>query len=538
LTTERDPQGSTHALQELPPLVRSLLAPAAYPAEERPIRVELLETHVSWLFFAESLVYKVKKPVDFGFLDFTTLERRHLFCEEELRLNRRLSPDVYLAVVPIAEREGRYAVQGPGSVVEYAVKMRRLPGDRWLSGLLERGDASLPLMRRLARRLAAFHADARVSGDVGGAATVRFNTTENFTQVRDQIGLTVSRPAFDRVRAYTEAFLDVRASHFAQRERDGRIRECHGDLHADQICVANGIAFIDCIEFNERFRWSDVAADIAFPAMDVDYHGRPDLATELVREWVTATGDRDVWTVLDFYKCYRAFTRGKVRGFRLLQPGHPAPQREAIREQAARYFDLAAGYARLRGPMLVVIGGLMGAGKSTLAASLGSRLGAVVLASDVLRKELAGISPDERRPDPWGEGLYRDEVSARTYDELHRRATERLRAGDLVILDASYRRATWRTDAREAARGAGAPFLFLEATCPDDIVRHRLTGRRSGPSDGRLELVSRQRQEFEPPFEIPAGERVRIDTSRAVDDVGMDASAVVYRSGLAQATPA
>ena len=346
MTTERDPQGSTPALQELPPLVRSLLAPAAYPAEERPTRIELLETHISWLFFAESFVYKVKKPVDFGFLDFTTLERRHFFCEEELRLNRRLSPDVYLAVVPIGEREGRYAVRGPGSIVEYAIKMRRLPGDRWLSGLLERGDASLPLMRRIARRLAAFHADARVSGDVGGAATVRFNTTENFTQVRDQIGLIVSRPAFDRVRAYTEAFLDVRASYFAQRERDGRIRECHGDLHTDQICVENGIAFIDCIEFNERFRWSDVAADIAFPAMDVDYYGRPDLATELVREWVAATGDRDAWAVLDFYKCYRAYVRGKVISFKLDDPNIAAEEKKTATKEAQDYFKLSDYYAK------------------------------------------------------------------------------------------------------------------------------------------------------------------------------------------------
>ncbi len=296
-------------------------------------RVGLVETHISWLFFTGRFVYKVKKPVNFGFLDFTTLERRRFFCLEELRLNQRLSPDVYLGVVAIWEEGGRYAMQETGRIVEYAVKMRQLPADRWLSGLLKRGDATPALMRRIARRIAAFHAVAEVgepARHVGGIDTVRFNTQENFSQTREQVGVTVAVEIQDRVQAYTEAFLDARSEVFARREREGRIRDCHGDLHADQICVEDGIAFIDCIEFNERFRYGDVAADIAFPAMDVDYYGRPDLSAELVREYVAASGDADALAVLDFYKCYRAFTRGKVRGFRLRQPGltDARPQRD------------------------------------------------------------------------------------------------------------------------------------------------------------------------------------------------------------------
>jgi len=517
-------------------LIRSLLEPGTYPESERPASVTLVETHISWLFFTGRFVYKVKKPLNFGFLDFTSLEQRRFYCLEEVRLNRRLSPDVYLGVVEIWEEGGRYAMHETGRVVEYAVKMRQLPGDRWLSGLLRRGEASPALMQRIARRIAAFHAVAEGgehATELGGIVTVRFNTGENFTQTEDQVGLTVTAEAHDRVRAYTEGFLDARAALFARRETEGRIRECHGDLHADQICVENGLAFIDCIEFNERFRYSDVAADIAFPAMDLDYYGRPDLSAELVREYVAASGDGGTLEVLDFYKCYRAFTRGKVRGFRLRQPALSDSERRAAIDQAARYYELASRYAALPGPLLIVLCGLMGTGKSSLAQALAPRLGASLVTSDIVRKELAGIAPEERRAESWGEGIYGDELTKRTYEELCRRAAERLQAGDIVLLDASFREAAWRARARETARAAGAPFLLIETVCPDPIVRRRLAERRTGPSDGRLELLDRQREAFEPPLEIPERERVRTDTSGARDDVTLAALGAVYRKRLA-----
>jgi predicted kinase len=322
----------------------------------------------------------------------------------------------------------------------------------------------------------------------------------------------------------------------ARREKEGRIRDCHGDLHADQISADDGIAFIDCIEFNERFRYSDVAADIAFPAMEVDYYARPDLSAELVREYVAASGDPGVLDVLDFYKCYRAFTRGKVRGFRLRQPGLAEADRLAVVDRASRYFELAQAYARPPGPLAIAICGLMGTGKTSLARALAPRLGAEVLSSDLVRKELAGIGPEEPRREAWGQGIYSEAFHRRTYEALHQRAAERLRGGGgaLVILDASYREAAWRARARETARAAGAGFLLLETRCPDDLVRRRLGARGTGPSDGRVELLDAQRERFEPPLEIPGDERIVVDTSDAPREVVKAALREVYRRQLAE----
>jgi len=523
---------------QAPPFVRALLQPEAYPAEERPQAVRLVETHISWLFLTGRYVYKIKKPVNFGFLDFTTLERRRHFCHEEVRLNRRLSPDVYLGVVEVVRRNGTYALHGSGETVDYAVKMRQLPEDRWLSVLLEQGRAVEAEVRRVARLIARFHRSAETGPEItrtGALETVRYNAEENFQQTEKYIGLTLERPLYERIRAYTYAFLEVKEPLFRRREAEGFIRDGHGDLHTAQINLEDGVAIIDCIEFNTRFRYADISADLAFLAMDLDFHGRPDLERALVEEWVRETGDRGARDLLPYYKCYRAYVRGKVESFRLDEPGLPEAERTAITERARRYFALAGQYARLRGPALLITSGLMGTGKSTLARGLANALGARLLASDRVRKELAGIPPQEHRYEPWEQGIYSPEFTERTYRELHDRARRLLEQGEVVVLDASYRARAWRESARRVAEGVGAPFWALETLCPREEVLRRLARRRedtSTVSDGRPELLSAQQAHFEPLEEVPPASHLRVDTSGPPEEALRQALLDLYRRWL------
>ncbi|MDP3063752.1 MAG: AAA family ATPase, partial [Chloroflexota bacterium] len=446
-------------------LVVALLDPASYP--ERPESVELIETHVSWLFLAGQRVYKVKKPVDFGFLDFTTLERRRHFCQEEVALNRRLSPDVYLGVDEIRERDGRLTIEGPGQTVEYAVVMRRLPRQQALSELLApgpdrglaRGEVSEDSVRRIAARIAQFHREAATSDEIarlGGYDAVAQNVRENFAQTEAYVGRTIERGDYDELRAYSEAFLEVRQPEFRAREREGWVRDCHGDLHTAQIFLDDGIHIIDCIEFNQRFRYSDVAADIAFLAMDLDRHGRQDLSAALVSAYRQALGDAGFLDFLDFFKVYRAYVRGKVEGFRLGQPpartgGQPGlAEVEAKQAQhtAGGYFELARSYlCPLPRPTLFLTAGLMGAGKTRLAENLARRWGLEHISSDLVRKELAGIEESEHRYEPFNQGIYSQESTLKTYQEMFRRAAALLRQGRSVVLDASFSNAALRREA-------------------------------------------------------------------------------------------
>jgi aminoglycoside phosphotransferase family enzyme len=339
-TTNREPS-------PLPSLVASLLQPQAYPHPAEDI--ELHETHISWVILAGPFVYKIKKPVDLGFLDFTTLERRATDCDDEVRLNRRLCPDVYLGIVEIVERDGSYFVGGPGRPVEPAVWMRRLPDEGMLPSLLAHKAVSPDLIRSIARRLAEFHAEAAtgVGVDVyGSLATVRGNWAENFAQTDPFIGRTLAPPIRAWIGDFVERFLAEQGGLLERRVAEGRIRDGHGDLHAASICVeGRQVQIFDCLEFAPRFRCSDVAAEVAFLAMDLDHFGRADLGTAFVDEYVLRSGDAELRELLSFYLCYRAYVRGKVASLRLNEPDLSAEDQAAITSEARAYFDLAHRYA-------------------------------------------------------------------------------------------------------------------------------------------------------------------------------------------------
>jgi len=307
---------------------------------------------MSFIFLTGDFVYKLKKPVNLGYLDYTTLEKRRFFCNQELKLNRRLCPDAYLAVVPIVEEKGELRIEGQGKAIEYAVKMKQLPHDRMMDVLLTRGQVIPEMMAQVAEKLADFHRKTGTGQEInafGKLDMVRRNCDENFAQTEKYIGLTIFRAKYERIKSYTDNFIEGNASLFEKRVREGRIRDCHGDLHAAHVCFAapdliGGICIYDCIEFNDRFRYSDVASEIAFLAMDLDRYRQAALSRHLVNIYVELSRDEELLKLLNFYKCYRAYVRGKVESFKLDDPYIPEEEKARVLSFAQDYFRLAESY--------------------------------------------------------------------------------------------------------------------------------------------------------------------------------------------------
>lgn len=491
-----------------PHILESLRNPTAYPVKTQT--VELIQTHVSWLFLTNTHVFKIKKPVNFGFLDFSTRDLRRFYCYEELRLNRRLCPDIYEKVVELRHTETGASFTGGGEVLDYAVMMKRLPADRMLDKLVDSGSISTDDIGLITRRISIFHANAMTSNHIsefGSLKQIQFNWQENFAQTVQFQTSTLPPAVSETIHSYIENFIDSNRSLFAERVENGFIRECDGDIHLGNINLMNSSAYIfDCIEFNERFRYSDTAADIAFLLMDLDYHGRHDLAEAALTAYIAESGDADCAKLIPFYKVYRAFVRGKVESLELLDAGIDDEEREVAAKRAERYFRLAQGYclrSRLP-PTLFITCGTMGCGKSTLAVELAYELGAAIFNSDVVRKQLAGVSPKTAAQLPFGEGLYSLEKSMATYRKLEQLAEAELSSGHSVIIDAGFGAAAERAAFARLAEFYHTKFVVLYVQCDPDEQRRRLYERSSGGasvSDGRVELLDQQISVFEPPVD-------------------------------------
>lgn len=507
------------------PIVEQMTRPDFYP--HRPQKVEVVQTHISYVFIAGDYVYKVKKPVNFGFLDFTTLDLRKFYCEEELRLNKRLAPSIYLDVVPIGRDDAeRLTLGGTSNIVEYAVFMKKLPLDRMLKILLARGQADAGVMDAVAEKIARFHQEAQTGGridEMGAASVIRHNHEENFAQTEKYIDVTLSAFQHAFLKAYAEQFIASQADLLDKRVAEHKIRDCHGDLHLEHICVADEIIVFDCIEFNERFRFADVAAEVAFLTMDLDYNGYFSQSVNFTNSYLKYSRDEDLRALLNFYRCYYAFVRGKVTSFRLDQKELPKTERENIRRVASKYFDLACAYAsRLEKPALILTAGLIGSGKSYQARSLAERLGAEVIRTDVLRKELLRIAPTEKHHESFGQGIYSGDISRKTYEKAVELAADKIGRGIPVILDASFRCRADRTMAVDMARRFGVPFYVVECACPDNEVKIRLEKRMldpENPSDGRWEILQEQKKQYEAVTEIPESRLFQIDTSDKPESV-------------------
>ena len=327
-------------------IVDALMKPGAY--DEDVGSIELVQTHISFVFLTKTFVYKVKKAVGFGFLDFTTLEKRRFFCEKELELNRRLCGDMYLEVVPINRAEA-IRIKGAGETVEYAVKMKRMPQETMLSKLLEENKVDDTLVDNIAKTIADFHSKAETNSrisELGSLAVIETNWTENFEQTEEYVSKTISTEEFKLIRGRVEDFMKKNVPLFEKRIAEGKIRDCHGDIHSGNIFVADRFYIFDAIEFNERFRYSDVASDVAFLAMDLDYKERTDLSNFFVEKYMQYSGDQELAKLLPFYKCYRAYVRGKVTSFKLKDPNVSNQDKKTARKEAKEYFKLACSYAK------------------------------------------------------------------------------------------------------------------------------------------------------------------------------------------------
>jgi len=328
-------------------VVEALMKPEAY--DEEPGKIELTQTHISFVFLTRNFVYKVKKAVDLGFLDFTTLEKRRFFCKKELELNRRLCEDMYLEVVPI-NKSNIIKIKGEGKPIEYAVKMKRMPQEKMMNKLLEENKVDSKLIDEIAKIIVAFHSKVETNrriSEFGSLAVIGTNWEENLDQTREFVGKTVSMKDFKLIRERIDDFMKRNVSLFEKRMAEGRVRDCHGDIHSGNIFVADRIYIFDAIEFNERFRYSDVASDVAFLAMDLEFKGQTDLSKFFVKKYVEYSGDQELTKLLPFYKCYRAYVRGKVVSFKLQDPNVGSEEKRAAMKEAKAYFKLASTYAKI-----------------------------------------------------------------------------------------------------------------------------------------------------------------------------------------------
>ncbi|MCC6849683.1 MAG: AAA family ATPase [Deltaproteobacteria bacterium] len=494
------------AIEEVPEAVLAALATPAFHAA-RPVRVEHVQTHISHVFLAGDDVYKLKKAVRFSFLDFGTRARRRFFCAEELRLNRRLAAPVYLDVVEVVRRaDGSLALGGAGAPVEPVLHMRRLPAERLLPALLAAGAVDASMMTALARRIAAFHREAPRGPSVaaeGSPEAVRRRFADTLATLRPFVGRVLFAEEHAALLATAEWFVRTRAPLLRARQAEGRIREGHGDLHAEHVCfvpagsgcgLPEGIYVFDCIEFSAPFRCNDVASEIAFLTMDLEARGRRDLADAFAAAYAEAADDPAIPRLVPYYAAYRAAVRAMVAALTEAEPEMDAAERQGARARAAAYVALALRSAwRAYAPAVIVCCGRSGTGKSTIAAGLAESIEAEVLRSDVIRKRAdrpGAAAPPDRYGAP---------ARAAIYAALCREVDAALAADRTVIADATFLRRAERDAVAAVAARHGRRVLFVETTAEPETVRARLAARPAGDvSDARFDTYRAQAAEAEP----------------------------------------
>ncbi|MCW7943074.1 gluconate kinase [Streptomyces hygroscopicus] len=479
-------------------------------------RAEVRETHTAIVFFAGDRAYKVKKPVDLGFLDYSTVAARRAACERELALNRRFAPDVYL---------GLGEIRSPGTEAsEPLVVMRRMPADRRLSLLVREGAAIDDVLRAVARQLAACHAGAPHSREIDEQGTrdaLSCRWEASFAQVRALADDGSAPDGVEEIERLVRRYLAGRKQLFDTRIEQGRVVDGHGDLLSEDVfCLDDGPRILDCLEFDDHLRYVDGLDDAAFLAMDLEQLGAPEAAAFFLAQYSEYSGDPAPPSLWHHYVAYRAFVRAKVS---LIQARQGASGAEAASRRLA---TTALRHLRASAVGVTLVGGLPGSGKSALSAALADRMGVTLLSSDRLRKELAGIPAEQSAAAGYSEGLYTAEWTARTYEALLDRASALLSCGESVVLDATWSDTGQREAAVRTAETTSADLVALHCQVPSDVSASRLKTRAPGASDADLDVASAMAAK-EPPWT----DAVTIDTSGALESAVVQALAAVRSSG-------
>lgn len=513
-----------------------LQQPQSYP--DLPDAVQLVQTHISVVALAGNYAYKLKKPVNFEFLDFSSVDQRRIYCFKEVELNRRLCFDIYLGVLPIYRHNGSLKFgehvyesaeslkDSDGEPIDFVVKMKRLSDQYFLSHKITHGEFHQRDLEYTTQKLADFYQQQQAVSDRyqrwGNIETIQKNIDENFQQTEPFLGRLIPEISHHTVQTFTRLFIERHASLFRQRVEEDAIVDGHGDLHLDHIHVKQDkVCIYDCIEFNERFRYQDIANDIAFLAMDLDRYRRYDLSRRFIRWMSEELEDQNLLRLIDFYKCYRAVVRGKVEALKSQDREIIESERQEAETRARQYFHLALRYAVIGSrPVAFIVMGKIGTGKSTLSHQLARHLDLSRFNSDRIRKELAGIPVREPSPRSIHDFLYSQIMSDRTYNVLLDRSLDQLRKGRSVILDATFSRRAKRQELIRQLKQLGANYYFIEMKTRDERIKQRLKNREQRSqiiSDARLENFEPLNRIYQPPSEIARGRLIHMDTEQSVE---------------------
>ena len=499
--------------------ITSMLRAEVY---DHPVKhIELIETHISAVILTGDFVYKIKKPVNFGFLDFSTLEKRHTCCMEELRLNSRMAPEIYLDVVTITGTPESPVIGASGKAIEYAVKMAQFPQSAQLDHRLAAGQLKLEHMDAIAHMVADFHQCIDVaddSMDFGTKAAVYHPVDENFRQIDEHIDTAPYAETLATLQRWSRAGYERLSPVFDQRKHDGFIRECHGDMHLrnmlwlDSDTGGRPLAF-DCIEFNANLRWIDVISEVAFLVMDLQSRQQQPLANRFLNSYLEATGDYAGLKVLPFYLCYRALVRAKVDALRLEQKNLTPQERAQSLAEFESYLELASGYVKAAKPKLIIMRGLSASGKSTVSQQLLDAAGMIRIRSDVERKRLFDIAATTRAADDIDTGIYTAQASEQTYAKLLELASKVVSAGYSVIVDAAFLKYEQRLPFQQLAESLAVPCIILEVTAPPEVLRQRIIARKNDVSDAGLAVLEHQLNSWQPLHEEEKKNAVVVDTT-------------------------